>query len=194
MAAASPAANPSLWLNSSCRAGVFLRLLQKQREPLLIKCQLLALLLCLCAAKAREALDETIAFRARQTGQRTKAPETFACDKPLLFQSAEKQGEVRVTIADLLPDALQKQKRLFQRRQMLPRILAGRISCAPAAPSQNSAQMTRSVFTKHAPLSAAPAQCGLSEALPHGAHHTFADTAPAGGGQPLPSWQREVWQ
>ena len=27
----------------------------------------------------------------------------------------------------LLPDALQKQKRLFQRRQMLPRILAGRI-------------------------------------------------------------------
>lgn len=64
------------------RAGVFLRLLQKQRETLLIKCQLLALLLCLCAAKAREALDETVAFRARQTGQRTKVPETFACGKP----------------------------------------------------------------------------------------------------------------
>ena len=34
------------------RAGVFLRLLQKQRETLLIKCQLLALLLCLHPAKA----------------------------------------------------------------------------------------------------------------------------------------------
>ena len=65
--------------------GVFLRLLQKQRETLLIKCQLLALLLCLHPAKAREALDETVAFQARQTGQRTKAPEAFARDKPLLF-------------------------------------------------------------------------------------------------------------
>ena len=114
-------------------AGVFLRLLQKQREPLLIKCQPLALLLCLHPAKAREALDETVSFRARQTGRRTKAPEAFARDKPLLFQPAEKQGEVRMAITDLLPDTLQEQERLFQRRQMLPCILAGRISCAPAA-------------------------------------------------------------
>lgn len=49
---------------------MFLRLLQKQREPLLIKCQPLTLLLCLHPAKAREALDETVAFQARQTGQR----------------------------------------------------------------------------------------------------------------------------
>ena len=82
MAAASPGSKSQLVAQFQLRAGVFLRLLQKQREPLLIKCQPLALLLCLRAAKAREALDETIAFRARQTGRRTKAPETFARGSP----------------------------------------------------------------------------------------------------------------
>ena len=63
------------------RAGVFLCLLQKQREPLLIKCQPLTLLPCLHPAKAREALDETVAFRARQTGRQTKSLKAFAGSK-----------------------------------------------------------------------------------------------------------------
>ena len=74
------------------RAGVFLRLLQKQREPLLIKCQLLALLLCSVRLRPeKHSMKQSRSGRV-QTKKRTKAPETFACDKPLLFQSGGKAG------------------------------------------------------------------------------------------------------